>query len=234
MTFYTCEQCKKTFSRGYDYKKHLNRKTPCKIGDSDMTVTQYKCLCNKLFDRKDNFREHTKICKEYKDNIAEYKAAQKQGGNIENTINGDNNNIKINNHTTNNYFKSNNIEVRLNSFPNATGIDLNVLDKINTENDCITALITAVHFDLSRMDNHNVSCHTSDMSSGKVRVGNKWIVRSMKEIVKQLFNKRRDDLREMIEKSTLLDKHVKERFLSMLNLTPAQIKTATSKITRDT
>lgn len=53
MVQYSCDKCKKVFTRRTDYLRHVNRKKPCDIDE------KYKCdMCNKIFDHKADYTKH--------------------------------------------------------------------------------------------------------------------------------------------------------------------------------
>ena len=58
MPTYKCNKCMKEFKRADNYKRHLNKKKPCK------DVNIHKCKnCDKTFSRLDNYNRHLKtVC----------------------------------------------------------------------------------------------------------------------------------------------------------------------------
>ena len=91
MVTYTCEKCKKTFNRKYNYTTHINKKFPCTkppsktnikedinikaINEIDMDIPNKGCqkwqckYCLKTYKHNFHLNRHLKTCKNKKDNI---------------------------------------------------------------------------------------------------------------------------------------------------------------------
>ena len=65
---YKCDRCDKLFNHKNDFRKHINRKNPCKLKISDQTNLQskFECIkCNEIFLNIDNLNKHvSSFCNE--------------------------------------------------------------------------------------------------------------------------------------------------------------------------
>ncbi len=71
VNIYKCQRCGKVYDHKNNFRKHMNRKNPCKISEPSpikevqINSQRFKCIdCNKIFTRKDNLKRHkSKYCK---------------------------------------------------------------------------------------------------------------------------------------------------------------------------
>jgi hypothetical protein len=187
MVNYECNDCKKKFTKKYNYDYHVNRKYPCKPIHINIKKT-YKCLyCELVYTRKFNLDKHMAT---HKQEIEREKLLDEIIEERRQIIN-DNNNPNINN-TQNNINNLNNLNLQLTPFGKE---DLSFI----TDAECkkilgrgfsaVTALIEYVHFDEKKPELQN--CYTSN-NRDKFSItydGAKWNLVETADVIQSLREK---------------------------------------------
>jgi hypothetical protein len=211
MKDYICNRCNKEFKYKQNYKRHINKKNPCKIEE------YYKCdTCNKEFDRKYNYERHMKdVCmkdilycqycnKKYKNKFTKnrhekYTCKLKPIDDakiINNTINNINNNIH-NNQTYKNINDNRIININLYGF---TKEDFSKLPQgfietlLNKGVNSIHNLVKYTNCNSNTPQFHNLLITNKKENYIHVFNGDTWELANKKETINKLIDHRFDYL----------------------------------------
>lgn len=192
---FICEMCGKSFDTKFNYKRHINRKTPCKRVDIDLD--DKKCnFCGITFNHKQSLYRHLKKCTlanahTIKDNYFE-----------QNVQNNSTNNIIDNRKFIQNIQNNISGNVKLVKFgdEDLSSIKDDVYKKIlNSGFKSVPNLIEHVHFNTSNPDNQNI--YISNMKNTFILVydGEKWEVKDRDDVIEELMYSKTDHLLEKFD-----------------------------------
>ncbi len=203
MVEYKCKKCTAIFVRKGDYKRHMDRKTPCNIFKGMKKKPKiYQCRnCNYKFNRKDGYDTHMNKCKKISqiqnnaigDDNAIGEIIVK--GNSNNNNNNNNNNITNNKNIaiTNNYYT-------ITPFCQDGISNLSAQEKFNIfaskENPIIT-IIVKTNLNKDMPEHHNVGYTDLKSGYGYFFDGKRWQQKIIQQIMNELLESKQKDLIEM-------------------------------------
>ena len=170
MVVYKCKKCSLEFTKKYNYDKHLSRKKPCSLFETESKKKKHIPICNHCgteFTRVDNLKRHQIKCIENKKIInknAQHQTGVKIQGNNNNTTTGDINNITINNYN-------------LYAFGQEPHNDLSLHDKIKiftSDKNPMETIILCTNLDPEKKNWHNVGYTDSHSAYGITFNGSQW------------------------------------------------------------
>lgn len=230
---HTCELCLKEFTTNQNFKRHIERTTPCNL------KTDYNCKwCNKSFFDVSNKLRHERVAciiKRNQDNIAkeqekirllelklvELETIIKAGMNPINLTTGNNtgeintiNNIAGNHNTTTNH-------ITINKYGSEDISYITHKQFVAIFKKChgsIPAFIMLKHFNKSAPENRNV--YIADLKSKYALTydGNRWNITDRNVLLDEMYSENKDYLKEKYEeKIELLDDRTASTFRRFLD-----------------
>ncbi len=211
MVLYTCDRCRKEFSKKNIYEKHLKRVFPCQINEDheNNCKNDYNCnICNKKYRRIDTLKRHNES-KKHKLNTILFKKTKNiitnnndtmNAGNDINKINVKKSNIMIN---SNNINSNNNINNNNNNYYFITpfgqeGIaNLTSLEKMSTllsKENPIVEIILITNLNPNKPEYHNIGYTDLKSGYGIMFNGKTWEKKEINAMMNELLMIKKDDL----------------------------------------
>ena len=184
MVEYKCERCYYIAKKKGDYRRHLQRKYPCKTIHSQITIEElleklnkpkegFACnKCNKVFISSQGKYQHQKICKQelvvYEEKKNDNQKIQdlenelklmkelfiEKLKNVQSITNNNNNNIETQNNT--NIFIGFNDKESIHKLINGCQQTLMELQENKSKDKCLTIYVNAAHFNPEHPEAHNI------------------------------------------------------------------------------
>lgn len=185
MVEYECRRCKYSTLQKANFRKHLQRKTPCEVRFEDISLQSmletldieklgYSCeYCNRIFNSPQSKYQHKQRCKQ---NILETKIT-----NLEERLQQ----IPI---ITNNIQNIQNIQINIRDFghENISYLPSNFLSRCFVNKDLVT-LIENIHCDKEHKENHNVRLKSLKRDFMETRVDGRWIITDSDDTLTELI-----------------------------------------------
>ena len=229
MVEHKCNKCNKTFSRKYDFNKHINRKFPCKSKDDlpsnlppkpsnsppktsnlPQNIISNCNYCNKKFKRQDNLYRHIKLrCKVKKESDDEkqkifdelVRKMEEMQDKIIKIESKTNKKISIKN---NNINSNNKIQIIAFGKEDFTKLDNNEFIKILMKGYYSTVeLANRMHFNPLLPEYHNIYIPNITSKYTMINNGSEWILTPSIETIDNLYDNNKciieDKMKELVD-----------------------------------